>query len=249
MRRSTAPLLLLAIALSITLGCARAHGDLFARDEAAPPPHAAGRAMGTASMVASVPEMADAPLAPDDRMLLKSASLGIEVPEDEVESTATRAEAIVARVGGSTERSSRNPDDSAILDFRVPSDRLDATLEELAGLGEPTHRSSQIVDVTTRAIDLEAKIENLRGLRDRLRALLERASKVEEILQIERELNRVQTQLEMLEGQQKRLLTDVAMSTLSLHVQPVDPPRILGPLGYLGVGLWWVVEKLFVIRY
>jgi chromosome segregation ATPase len=184
-----------------------------------------------------------------DTLLRKSASLGIEVDRDRVDSVASRAETVVARLGGSTERSSRLPDESAALDFRVPAENLEEVLDALAALGNPTRRSSQIEDVTTQSSDLAAQIENLRGLRDRLRALLARAEKVEEILQIERELNRVQTQLDVYERQQERLLTDVAMSTVSLHVQPIDPPRILGPLGYLGVGLWWVVEKLFVLRY
>ncbi len=198
MHRSIAPLLLLLTALSTSLACARSPGEVFARDGAAPPPHAAGRAMGLSAMAASAPEMADVGGATADRLLRKSASLGIEVPEEEVESTAARAEQIVAGAGGTTERSSRNADDSAMLDFRVPADRLDATIEALAALGETTHRSSQAVDVTDQAIDLEAKIGNLRGLRDRLRALLDRATKVEEILQIERELHRVLTQLDML---------------------------------------------------
>ena len=39
------------------------------------------------------------------------------------------------------------------------------------------------------------------------------------------------------------------MSRLNLRLEQADPPRILGPLGYLGKGAWWLIEKLFVIRY
>ncbi len=231
------------LVIMLSLACARAPGDFFApAPGAAPAEH--GMGMRSKMVMASPMEAGDS-----ETLLRKSASLAIEVALDEVESTANRAEATIARLGGSTERSIRSPDDAALLDFRVPSDRLDEALEALSALGEPIRRSSQITDVTAQTTDLEARIDNLRGLRDRMRSLLERAEKVEEILQIERELNRVQTQLDALEGQRDRLLNDVALSTLSLHVQPVDPPRILGPLGYLGVGIWWVVEKLFVIRY
>ena len=115
-------------------------------------------------------------------------------------------------------------------------------------MGEPVSRSAQVVDVTNQAIDLDAKITNLRGLRDRMRALLDRASKIDEILKIERELNRIQTQLDSLEGQRKRLTRDVAMSSLGLRLDPAESEMILGPLGYVGAGAWWLLEKLFVIR-
>ena len=186
---------------------------------------------------------------PDQRMLRKSASLGLEVDEEEIESTSAKASALVSSAGGTTERSTRNPDGSYYMDFRVPSDRLDDTLASLEKLGEPVSRSAQVVDVTAQAIDLDAKIKNLRGLRDRMRALLDRAAKIEEILQIERELNRIQTQLDSLEGQRKRLTRDVAMSSLGLRLDPAEPKMILGPLGYIGAGAYWLIEKLFVIRY
>jgi hypothetical protein len=48
-----------------------------------------------------------------------------------------------------------------------------------------------------------------------------------------------------MEGRIKALKgqVDYATVTLSLNRKP-----ILGPLGYLFKGIWWGVEKLFVIR-
>ena len=103
--------------------------------------------------------------------------------------------------------------------------------------------------MTGQLIDLDAKIDNLRELRTRLRKLLDRAQKVDEILSIERELNRVQSQLDSLEAREKYLSHDVAMSRLSLTLEQAESGPILGPLGLLGAGAWWLIEKLFVIRY
>ena len=227
--------------------CAQMHGSekLMGNEGGGRP---VGFAAKSRSMSADVSHSSQGGAIPDQRMLLKSASLGLEVDEEEIEATSAKASALVSGAGGTTERSTRNPDGSYYLDFRVPSDRLDETLASLEELGEPVSRSAQVVDVTNQAIDLDAKITNLRGLRDRMRALLDRASKIDEILKIERELNRIQTQLDSLEGQRKRLTRDVAMSSLGLRLDPAESEMILGPLGYVGAGAWWLLEKLFVIR-
>ena len=212
--------------------CAQMHGSekLMGNEGGGRP---VGFAAKSRSMSADVSHSSQGGAIPDQRMLLKSASLGLEVDEEEIEATSAKASALVS---------------SYYLDFRVPSDRLDKTLASLEELGEPVSRSAQVVDVTNQAIDLDAKITNLRGLRDRMRALLDRASKIDEILKIERELNRIQTQLDSLEGQRKRLTRDVAMSSLGLRLDPAESEMILGPLGYVGAGAWWLIEKLFIIR-
>ena len=237
--------MLAALLLATSLG---ACSSMTMKAGPAAPPGAIGFSEASTDMVRARGMAEAAPVAPADRMLRKSASLTIEVDEEKIESTSGRAESIVADAGGTTESSTLRDDGSTYVSFRVPAERLDETLDTLAGLGEVTSRSAHVVDVTNQAIDLEAKIENLRGLRDRLRLLLDRASKVEDVLKIERELNRVQTQLDSLEGQQKRLLRDVAMSNVSMTIDVREPEMILGPLGYIAGGAYWLVEKLFVIR-
>jgi hypothetical protein len=68
---------------------------------------------------------------------------------------------------------------------------------------------------------------------------------VEEVLRVEGELTRLQTQIDRTEGRLKRLRSEVELSTLSARF---ERRRILGPLGYALKGVAWVVEKLFVIR-
>ena len=65
------------------------------------------------------------------------------------------------------------------------------------------------------------------------------------MLAIEKELNRLQSEIETMQAQVDRLESQVKSSTLSIHLRR---ERILGPLGYLGYGLWWTLSKLFVIR-
>ena len=42
-----------------------------------------------------------------------------------------------------------------------------------------------------------------------------------------------------------RMKSQVELSALTVTL---ERGRILGPLGYVGYGLWWAFSKLFVIR-
>lgn len=69
-------------------------------------------------------------------------------------------------------------------------------------------------------------------------------------LAIETELNRVQGDIDSMEVRIKSLKGRIDYATLNLRLAQKEPTRkkILGPLGDLFQGLFWTVEKLFVIR-
>jgi hypothetical protein len=213
----------LALAPLLALGCAMAGGDESAAGDRA---QAGGYA--------------------PDRLLLKTAELRVAVAA--VPAAVDSASALATGMGGYVAGSSTQGEESARLELRVPAARLDEALGALAALGEERARSVAATDVTAEVADLEATLANQRALRDRLRALLGRAQKVEEVLQVERELTRLQTEIDAGEARLKRLQTGVALSALTLDLERKKKPRILGPLGYLFVGTKWLVTKLFVIR-
>jgi hypothetical protein len=99
--------------------------------------------------------------------------------------------------------------------------------------------------VTEQVVDLDARRKNLAAVRDRLRSLLERAANVGEMVAVERELARVQGDLDALDARLKHLRATTSLSEVTVTA---SRERILGPLGYLGYGLYWVVAKLFVLR-
>lgn len=73
---------------------------------------------------------------------------------------------------------------------------------------------------------------------------MEKAINVKDILAIETELNRVQSDIDSMEGTMKSLKGQVDLATVDLSFKR---QQILGPLGYVVTGLWWVVKKLFVL--
>src|SRR5262245_61161526 len=184
-----------------------------------------------------------------ERLLVRTASSTVVVAS--VPDAVSQAESIVASLGGRVQSARVAKDAPAHLDVRVPADRLSQALDRFASLGEERERNTGSTDVTDEVADEEAELANKRALRDRLRALLERAKDVKEVLAVEQELTRLQTQIDSLEGRLERLRTDVALSAVALTLvakEPEKKPRIYGPLGYLWIGTKWFVTKLFIIR-
>jgi hypothetical protein len=175
------------------------------------------------------------------RTLIRRAELALDVPR--LDRALVHTSRVVSAAGGSVEREAI-ADRSAHLVIRVPETNLAATSDSLSVIGKVTHRSLSTDDASARAINLEARIVALTASRDRLRALIDRANTVEEVIVVERELARVQAELENLEGQQRHLRDAAAMATLGLSLE--QPPK-LGPIGLVAKGATLLIGKLFVL--
>ncbi|KYF86707.1 hypothetical protein BE17_40415, partial [Sorangium cellulosum] len=133
----------------------------------------------------------------------------------EVGASLGKVEALARELGGFLARR-----DDRTITIRVPAARFDDALKRLEGLGDMLQRNVVAEDVTEEFLDLGVRIRNARAVRDRLEKLLEKAAKVEESIQLERELARVAGELERLEGRLKFLRDRVAFSTLTISFQP-----------------------------
>ncbi len=178
-----------------------------------------------------------------DRKVVRSGDLTVSV--DSPEEMSPEVERLIKQAGGFVERSTTTKDSSVWLHCRVPAPQLDQIMDAVAALGEVERRSVSAADVTEQYADLETRLRNNLALRNRLQQLLSRASDVEDVLAIEKELNRIQSEIETMQARLDRLKSEVELSALSVNLQR---KRILGPLGYVGYGLWWALSKLFVIR-
>jgi hypothetical protein len=180
--------------------------------------------------------------APGERMLVRRGSLSIETerPGD----VSPRAAALASAVGGYVQSSTESSDGDVHVTLRVPAPSLDAALDTLARLGRVRGRTVSADDVTEQLVDLEARLTTLRASRDRLRELQQRAGTVADLLVAERELTRVQGEIDSLEGRLKFVRGSVALAELTLSARR---PVKLGPIGALFAGLGKLVGKLFVL--
>lgn len=82
-----------------------------------------------------------------------------------------------------------------------------------------------VEDLTTQIVDGEARLRARIALRDRLQAMLEQSeARLEELIQVERELARVQSDIEARESVIAALRLRVSMSELSVNYQPLLTP-------------------------
>jgi hypothetical protein len=183
-----------------------------------------------------------APAAPE-RIVVRAGDLVISV--ESLDEASLEVERLITESGGFVERSTATQDSKVWFHCRVPASQLDSVMDAISSLGSEERRSVSAADVTERYTDLQTRLRNNLALRERLQALLERASDVEDVLSIERELNRIQSEIESMQARFDRLKSEVELSALSITLQR---KQILGPLGYVGYGIWWAFSKLFVIR-
>lgn len=191
----------------------------------------------------SVDELPDSPKLREGRKLIWTARMIVQVRE--IDEALRRVEEIVESHGGYIEQLTDGGETSARLTIRVPSVSFDETTGSLEGLGKLLRRTIDGRDVTEEYVDIEARMETLRQLRNRLLALLDKAEEVPHILAIERELSRVQAQLDALEARLKSLAARVEHSTITLSL---ERKPVFGPVSQVFRGLWWGIEKLFFIR-
>jgi len=127
--------------------------------------------------------------------------------------------------------------------IRVKSDQLPFALREVCALGKVRSKNISGNDVTDEYKDLEIRLDNAKKARDKYLALLEKAENVEAALKVEKELERLNGEIDLIEGKQKRLSHLNEFSTISVHYSEKVKP---GLLGYIGIGVYKSVKWLFV---
>lgn len=163
-----------------------------------------------------------------DRSVITTASVSITVddPVASAEDAADLAEQAGGRIDSRTETpgtDSQQP--SAQLVLRIPSDELDAFIDELRELGTVNSVSMNASDVTQQRQDLDGRIDALTASVDRLQELLATASTVPDLIAIESELTTRQAELDSLTQQRDYLVDQVDFSTITVDLvtQAVAP--------------------------
>lgn len=103
--------------------------------------------------------------------------------------------------------------------LRIPSDQFKMVFEAVKKMGELQSGQQNVQDVTMQMADLKATLSNLKARETRLRELLSQAKNVTEVMEVERELGAVRTQIDQLESSLKGQQQQVSLSTLYINVQ------------------------------
>ncbi|MGD1841483.1 MAG: DUF4349 domain-containing protein [Thermonemataceae bacterium] len=127
--------------------------------------------------------------------------------------------------------------------LRVEAESIDAALEEIKQLGEAKNLTRKAEDVTDQYADAQIRLENAEKTRNRYLELLKKAEDVEATLLVEKELQRLTTEIELLKGTIERLEHLSTFATISITL---TEKKKKGVLGVVFVGLYEGVKWLFV---
>lgn len=189
------------------------------------------------------------------RSIIATADVLVDV--DDVSTSSQRAvDAATAAGGFLAQQEALLAEGRIVLTLRVPSERFQAVLGDVAGLGTVVEQRIGTEDVTDQVVDLESRIASARVSVDRLREMLTRSGDVAQLSTVEGELARREADLESLLGQQRVLADRVALATIRVDLRqpeaadPVteddddDLPGFLGGLRGGWDGLVTVVSVL-----
>lgn len=175
-------------------------------------------------------------------------SLQINMEVEELKPAVQSVQTWVEDAGGFIQSQHYMTKSHARIICRVPSTQRTTFSNQVKSLGVLLDESTEAEDLSNELVNLDAELKNLYQLRARLTGLLEKVDKVEDILSIERELNRVQARIDYLEKTERSQQRSIQYTHYTLALSEKEAERIYGPLGLLVYGTYWVVEKLFVIR-
>ena len=231
-----------ALALALLVGCSGSGTDSGGADT--------GAGGGASAPEFAAPGDPGGPATPEDPdparqvVTTASASLAVDDPAEGAQQVSELVESVGGRVEERTEQAASREDGGAgamaDLVVRVPADELTDVLADLEDLGDVESVSIQKSDVTTTAVDMDARISALQTSVARLQALMDGAATTEALLEAEKALSDRQQQLESLQSRRAMLADQVELSTLSVHLQPFGVAPAGGPDGFTeGLGTGW----------
>lgn len=118
------------------------------------------------------------------------------------------------------------------ITIRVPATGFNSAIAALKSMAVEVEReSSSGQDVTEEYIDLESQLANLEATAVRVRAFLDEAKTVEEALDVNQELSRLEGEIEVIKGRMQYLSQSAAYSTITVSLTPnseVQPLQVAG---------------------
>ncbi len=114
----------------------------------------------------------------------------------------------------------------AVLVVKVPPASVNNLLDGLADSGTVVAVNQSATDVTDQLVDLDVRIANARASVENVRGFMEQTTNLGELVSLESELTRRQTELEQLEAQQRNLADRVSLSTLTIEVRPTPATTV-----------------------
>ncbi|MDP1803902.1 MAG: DUF4349 domain-containing protein [Acidimicrobiales bacterium] len=175
-------------------------------------------ACGGASETAQAPDPVTAALASaqvDLRRVIHTADLTVRV--DDAAGATEEATRLVAGAGGLIFAQRSEPRE-ARLTLKVPPATFEPVMAELGDLGVTLKRQSKAQDVTDQVVDVDGRLRTALASAERLRVLVGDARSTGDIVSLESELAKRESEIESLHGRLRVLTSQVDMATINLRL-------------------------------
>lgn len=191
-------------------------------------------------------KMAD-PASPEvPQKIIKEASIRFET--DNLEDTFNRIQTAIAANKATIQNDSEGKDYDNIyrnLTIRVPSQNFDSFINAISkGVTYFERKDISSQNVTEEYIDLTSRLNTKRKLEARYLEILQKATKISEILEIEKQISAIREEIEAKQGQLKYLESRVSESTVTIEFYKTIAQKEGVKTSY-GSKIWTAIQSGF----
>lgn len=151
-----------------------------------------------------------------EKKLIKTGNINLEI--ENLSESILKVEEWISSYGGYISNSS-NSEKNAWFNIKIPSSKFDDAMNSACSLGKVLNHSENTEDVSEQYYDLESRLQNKKTMKSKLEGYLSNAKDIKDLLEIERELNSVISDIDSMEGRLKRLSNQVEYSTITINLQ------------------------------
>jgi len=175
-----------------------------------------------------------------DRKIIRNADITMEV--DSTTDAQQRVTSIAESNGGfvvtseAKQRANVDPAKRTLdikLVVRIPAGRFGSVLDQIKQLaGNVSEANVSGQDVTEDFIDLEARIRTQKALELQFLEIMKQARKVEDALEVQRQIADVRTDIEKLEGRKRFLENRSSLSTITVNIRAPKVVEVVNTTGF-----------------
>jgi len=217
-------LLLWAILSISVVSCKNRDTDKVTVSEVAlAPPPTAEPVMADVRADGDVPDKIIEPSTPAqqvEKKIIKEGEITIEASNRKAARKALTD--TLTTLGGYIEEEAENTYDTNnrknyVLNVRIPAQKFERFLSAVSSTADHVEsKSIRIKDVTTEYIDVSTRLKNKTLLEERYKTLLQKATKMADVLEVEKKLTEIRTDIETTQGQLNYLNKQIAYSSLQI---------------------------------
>jgi len=156
----------------------------------------------------------------NNRMVVKESSLSLLVSKV-VETQKKIIDAVVKNGGFMVSSDLSNPQDipTATVVVRFPTQKLDQMLEYFKSISvKVISQNLQGEDVTDQYTDLQAQLDTLNKTKGKFEQIMDKATQIQDILEVQRELINIQSQIDSVKGQEQYLQKTTQMAKVTIYL-------------------------------